>query len=53
MGARDDAYPRTESDCLAGIDLTTDDGPERLVFEFQDERQIEIAARKVTLERDL
>jgi hypothetical protein len=53
LGERDEAYPTSESDCVSGISIGTDDGRERLVFEFQDKRRIEIAARSVSMERDL
>ena len=53
MGKRDDAYPASESETVSDITIRTDGVTERLLFEFQDERDIEIAARTVTLERDL
>ncbi len=52
MGSRDDAYPASESDCVESIDIIADAEPERMVFNWQDERAIEIAAKTVTMERE-
>ncbi len=63
MGARDRAYPLTESDCLESVskavpgelehpfkDNREEDESFHLRFEFQDERRLDIGADRVVLE---
>lgn len=53
IGKRDDAYPASEATMMASVDLLIEGDSKRLVFNCQDQRLIEIAARTVTLGRDV